>query len=59
MAPLLNRAAIKADYRSANSRQIQAVYDFERAILLAFTDVYNQMMAISNLGQRYQCIGSA
>lgn len=53
MAPLLNRAAIKADYRSANARQIQAVFDYERSILQAFTDVYNQMNAITNLRQRF------
>lgn len=54
MAPLLNRAAIKADYRSANARQIQAVFDYERAILQAYTDVYNQLTAISNYRQRYE-----
>jgi outer membrane protein, multidrug efflux system len=54
MAPLLNRAAIKAEYRSANARQIQAVFEYERSILQAFTDVYNQMTAISNLSQRTQ-----
>ena len=54
MAPLLNRAAIKADYRSANARQIQAVFEYERSILQAFTDVYNQLTAISNLRQRYE-----
>jgi multidrug efflux system outer membrane protein len=54
MAPLLNRAAIKADYRSANARQIQAVFDYERTILQAYTDVYNQMTAISNLRQRFE-----
>jgi len=53
-APLLNRAAIKADYRSANARQIQAVLEYERSILQAFTDVYNQLTAISNLRQRYE-----
>ena len=54
MAPLLNRAAIKAEYRSANARQVQAVFDYERSILQAFTDVYNQLTAISNLRQRYE-----
>lgn len=54
MAPLLNRAAIKADYRSANARQIQAIFDYERSILQAYTDVYNQLNAISNLRQRYE-----
>lgn len=54
IAPLLNRAAIKADYRSANARQVQAVFEYERSILQAYTDVYNQLTAISNLKQRYQ-----
>lgn len=54
MAPLLNRAAIKADYRSANATQIQAVFDYERSILQAYTEVYNQLTAISNLRQRYE-----
>lgn len=54
VAPLLNRAAIKADYRSANARQVQAVFDYERSILQAYTEVYNQLTAISNLRQRYE-----
>ncbi|PCC68549.1 efflux transporter, outer membrane factor (OMF) lipoprotein, NodT family [Nannocystis exedens] len=54
VAPLLNRAAIKAEYRAANARQVQAVFDYERSILQAYTDVYNQLTAISNLKQRYE-----
>lgn len=54
VAPLLNRAAIKADYRSANARQVQAVFDYERSILQAYTDVYNQLTAIANMRQRYE-----
>lgn len=54
VAPLLNRAAIKADYRSANARQVQAVFDYERSILQAYTEVYNQLTALSNLRQRYE-----
>ncbi|MEZ4447925.1 MAG: TolC family protein [Nannocystaceae bacterium] len=54
MAPLLNRAAIKADYRSANAEQVQAVFEYERAILQAYTDVYNQLQAISNFRQRFE-----
>jgi NodT family efflux transporter outer membrane factor (OMF) lipoprotein len=56
VAPLLNRAAIKADYRTANARQVQAVFNYERAILQAYTDVYNQMMAISNYRDRFERI---
>jgi multidrug efflux system outer membrane protein len=48
-APLLNRMAIKADYFSANSKQIQAVYDYERAILNAYTEVVNHLSLVVNM----------
>ncbi len=48
-APLLNRAAITAQYRSANARQIQAVFGYEKTLLQAFTDVANQVAMIDNL----------
>ncbi len=54
LAPLLNRAAIKADYRSANARQIQAVFDYERSLVQAYTDVYNQLTSITNLKLRFE-----
>jgi len=52
-APLLNRAAIEADYRMANARQIQAVFDYERTLLQAFTDVATQLVKYQNLQQSY------
>jgi len=51
--PLLNREAIKAEYLSANAEQIQAVLDYERAILRAFTEVANLVAMIHNLQQGY------
>jgi NodT family efflux transporter outer membrane factor (OMF) lipoprotein len=48
-APLLNRKAIEAQFRSANARQLQAVFAYEQTLLLAFTDVRNQLAAIENL----------
>lgn len=53
MAPLINRNAIKANYYSANSKQIQAVYDYERTILKAHIEVVNQLSNISNLKKSY------
>lgn len=52
-APLLNRAAITADYRSANAKQIQAVFRYEKTLLQAFTDVANQLGTIQNLQKSY------
>lgn len=52
-APLLNRAAITAQYRSANAKQIQAVFHYEKTLLQAFTDVANQLAMIDNLHKSY------
>jgi NodT family efflux transporter outer membrane factor (OMF) lipoprotein len=51
--PLVNRNAIKALYYSANARQIQAVYNYERTILNAYTEVANQLASINNLQKSY------
>ena len=52
-APLLNRTAIAAQYRSANARQIQAVLNYEKTLLQAFSDVANQLARIENLQKSY------
>lgn len=52
-APLLNRNAIQAAYNSANARQMQAVYNYEKSILVAYTDVVNQLSAIKNYDSSY------
>lgn len=48
VTPLLNRAAIRAQYESANARQMQAVVRYEQVLLGAFTDVSNQLSAEVN-----------
>ncbi|MBI3518210.1 MAG: TolC family protein [Bacteroidetes bacterium] len=53
VAPLINRNAIKANFYSANSKQVQAVYNYERAILRAHIEVVNQLSNISNLKKSY------
>jgi len=51
--PLVNRNSIKALYYSANARQIQAVYNYERTILNAYIEVANQLSSINNLQKSY------
>ncbi len=51
--PLVNRNAIKAYYFTANSKQIQAVYDYEQTILSAYIEVANQLSNINNLQLSY------
>ncbi|MBX3231430.1 MAG: TolC family protein [Labilithrix sp.] len=53
-APLLNRQAIAAQYRTANALQIEAVVDYERTLLQAFTDVVNQLALVDNLQKSYE-----
>lgn len=48
VAPLINKQAIRADYLSANARQIAAVYDYQRTLLNAFTEVVNSMAKVEN-----------
>lgn len=52
-APLLNRKAIEADYRIANAEQVQAVFQFERTLLVAYTEVANQLASLKNESQRF------
>jgi len=53
-APLFNRRGIKAEYFSANSRQMQAVLHYERAVLTAFVEVSNRVNLIRNLSDSYE-----
>jgi len=48
VAPLINRKAIQADYMSANARQLQAVYNYQRTVLDAFTEVINSISKVEN-----------
>lgn len=52
-APILNRKAIKADYFSSNNKQIQAVYEYEKTLIAAYTDVVNQLNTIKNYDAAY------
>lgn len=53
-APLINRNAIKATYFTANAKQIQAIYQYERSILNGYIEVANQLSSIGNLSKSYE-----
>lgn len=48
VAPLVNRKGIQADYMNANARQLQALYDYQRTTLNAFTEVVNRVSRVQN-----------
>lgn len=51
MAPLINRNAIVAAYKTSRAKQIQAVYNYEKTILNAYVEVVNQLSGIKNYSQ--------
>lgn len=53
VAPLINRNAIRAEYNSANARQIQSLFEYERTILNAYVEVTNQLSLMDNLQKGY------
>ena len=48
VGPLVNKRAIRAQYLTANARQLQAIYKYQRVILEAFTQVINRMTTVEN-----------
>ena len=48
MTPLINKRAIRADYKTANARQLQAVYNYQRVILNAYTEVVTRVTKVQN-----------
>lgn len=51
--PLINRNAIKAEYLTANAKQLQAVFNYEKSILNGYMEVANQLSNINNLQKSY------
>jgi NodT family efflux transporter outer membrane factor (OMF) lipoprotein len=47
-APVINKKALQAEYQSANAKQLQSVYNYQRVILNAFTEVINRLTKVQN-----------
>ncbi|QDT16396.1 TolC family protein [Alienimonas californiensis] len=50
-APLINKRAIQAEYRNANSRQLQSVYEYQQTVLTAHMEVVNYLSKVENYRQ--------
>lgn len=48
VAPFVNKRAIRAQYLTANARQLQAIYNYQRVVLNAFTEVINRVNMVEN-----------
>ncbi len=51
--PIINRNAITAEFNTANSRQMQAIYNYERTVLNAYLEVSTELSNIANLQKSY------
>lgn len=48
VAPVLNKAAIRAEYLAANASQLEAVYNYQQVIINAVTEVINWLAMVDN-----------
>jgi outer membrane protein TolC len=52
--PLINRKAIQANFQSADAQQIEALYQYDKTLLTAYSEVCTLMSKIGNLDQYYR-----
>jgi len=52
--PLVNRNAIKAAFKNANAIQVEAMYNYQKAILNGFVEVATELSNVNNLDQFYK-----
>jgi NodT family efflux transporter outer membrane factor (OMF) lipoprotein len=52
--PLINRAALKAEFKLSNARQLDALYQYQQSILNGYTEVYNELIRSKNLEQKIE-----
>lgn len=48
VVPVINRKAIQAEYLNANANQLAAIYNYQRTVLNAFTEVVNRVNKVEN-----------
>lgn len=51
--PIVNRKVLMAEFKNANARQIQALYNYQKTILNGFREVSNKFSNIDNLSKMY------
>lgn len=49
--PVINRTALKANFQRANAGQIEAFYQYQKAILTGYVEVHNELLRVKNLEQ--------
>jgi outer membrane protein, multidrug efflux system len=52
--PLINKTAIQAQFKQADARQVEALYEYDKTILQAYIDISSQMSKIKNTDEYYK-----
>jgi len=52
--PIFNRSILKAAFNSATATQQEALYQYSKNILQAYTEVYTELKRVTNLKEAYQ-----
>jgi multidrug efflux system outer membrane protein len=52
--PLINRKAIQANFQTADAQQIEALYEYDKTLLTAYSEICTMMAKIKNIDQYYQ-----
>lgn len=53
VGPLINKSAITANFKAADAKQIQALYEYDKTIIKSYLEVANQMAKIKNVENYY------
>jgi NodT family efflux transporter outer membrane factor (OMF) lipoprotein len=53
-APLLNRSALVAEFKYADANQLEAIYQYQQGFVKAYSEIYNQMLAIQTYKQAFE-----
>ncbi|MFN8436535.1 MAG: TolC family protein [Cytophagales bacterium] len=54
VAPLINRSAIKSDFKMAKAMQLEALYEYQKTILNAYREVNTQIAILNNLSTAFE-----
>jgi len=54
VAPLVNKQAIIAGFKTANVQQVEAAYEYEKRIINAYTEVSNQIANEANMRRSFE-----
>lgn len=46
VAPIVNRSAIISEFKMADATQVEAIYQYQSNFIRAYSEIYNQMLAI-------------